>query len=151
MAQLDQLMDRHEENQAVDTRSVGEIRQDIATMRQSIAETIDKIGDRVVENLDWRRNVAKHPLLALGAAAGMGFLCSALLRPRPNARERLIDALADSVEEINDRLDDHGLRRSNGFGRLIKAAAMATVTRAATDYLSRRVNAHHSAEPVIRR
>lgn len=42
-------------------RSAVAIRQDIAAKRESISETVDKLGDRIHETLDWREYVAEYP------------------------------------------------------------------------------------------
>lgn len=60
------------------------IRQDIATIRESLAETLDQIETRVRtdvdrkvarvrQSFDWRAWVEARPLVALGAAVALGF------------------------------------------------------------------------------
>lgn len=59
------------------------IRQDIATIRESMAETLDQIETRVRDNVDekvaqvrqrvsWRTWVEERPLAALGVAVALG-------------------------------------------------------------------------------
>lgn len=60
------------------------IRQDIAAIRGSLAETLDQIETRVRDNVDerveqvrqtvdWRHRVAERPLAAFGLAVALGF------------------------------------------------------------------------------
>ncbi len=42
-------------------RSAEEIRQDIAAKRESISETVDRLGERIQETLDWREYVVEYP------------------------------------------------------------------------------------------
>ncbi len=68
-------------------RSPEEIRKTIEATRESISETVDKLGDRLQETLDWRAYIRRRPYLAIGAAAGLGLLFSAML-PRARRRSR---------------------------------------------------------------
>jgi Protein of unknown function (DUF3618) len=83
-------------------RSAEEIREDIAAKRESISETVDRLGDHLHRKLDWREQVAAHPYMALGAAAAMGVLVSGAFKHRPTPRERIMDALAESIEDFTD-------------------------------------------------
>lgn len=124
-------------------RSTEEIRQNIAATRESITETVDQLSDRFQRTFDWRTYVANYPLVALGVAAGLGFLVVGLFKPRPSPKQRITDAIADTVEDVADRfrhqLDDTGLRGSSGLGRAVKAAATGAIVKAATDYLHNRL------------
>lgn len=147
MAERDNLIIRPEEyGQVADRRSVEEIRQDIAERRESIAETVDEIGDRFSRTLDWREYLAEHPMIALGAAAGAGLLLSAFFKRRPSSSERIMYALADGVEDVTDRfrhqLNQAGAKKTSGggLGRTAKAAITATITKSVTDYLTAKVN-----------
>ena len=42
-------------------RSAVAIRQDIAPKRDSISETVDKLGDRIHQTFDWHEYVAEYP------------------------------------------------------------------------------------------
>lgn len=136
-----------------DERSMEEIRRDIAARRDSIVETVDRLGEQIQRTLDWREYIRQHPLLALGAAAGAGWLLSALFRPRPTAGERIFGALADGVEEVTDRLRSQlnavGLESTGGLGRTIKAALTATVTKAGMDYLTSRMQGSRPAADAL--
>ena len=85
-------------------RSAQEIREDIAAKREAITETVDRLGERIHESLDWHSYVAEHPYVAIGAAAGLGMLVSGIFKRRPSPRDRMIDALAETIEDITDRV-----------------------------------------------
>ena len=123
-------------------RSAREIREDIAAKRESISETVDRLGERIHERLDWRSYVADYPYVALGAAAGAGFLLSGLFKRRPSPRERIIDAVADTLEDITDRvrgnLDDVIRKNNGGVGHTIKAAVTAAVSAYAVEFIKRK-------------
>ncbi|MGE0130792.1 MAG: hypothetical protein AB7U82_22165 [Blastocatellales bacterium] len=128
-------------------RSAEEIRQDIAARRESITDTVDRLSDRFQRTLDWRAYVSDHPLVALGIAAGAGFLASSLasriFKPRPTPSERMKQAIAYSFEDLTDRfrhrLEDMAPHKSSlGVGRTVKAAATGLITKAVTDYLRNR-------------
>lgn len=128
---------------SVDERSAGSIRDDIATTRGDIAETVDKLTDRVQESLDWRSYVERHPFAAIGVAAGAGLLISGVLRKRTSPTERILKALADSVEDTTGRvrgtlsvLPGSGLRP----GGAIKAAVVGLLARKASEFVEERFN-----------
>jgi ElaB/YqjD/DUF883 family membrane-anchored ribosome-binding protein len=124
---------------APEERSAEEIRQDIAARRESITETVDRLSDRFQQSLDWRTHVSNYPLVAVGVAVGAGLLLSGLFRPRPSPRDRIIDAIAESVEDVTDRFRgqlghlDLPVKKP-GLGKTVKAALTATLTKAALDY-----------------
>lgn len=124
-------------------RSADEIRQDIAARRESITETVDRLSDRFQRTLNWRAYVSDYPLVALGVAAGAGFLISGIFKRRLTPTERIREALADSFKDLTDqfrhRLEDLAPHSSGfGFGRTVKAAATDAITKAVTDYLRNR-------------
>jgi hypothetical protein len=118
-------------------RSAEEIRQDIAAKRESITETVERIGDTVHRTLDWRTYAADYPLVALGAAAGLGFLLTRMFTPKPTPRERIMDAIADGIEDIKGQFSgylDVVPQKKVGIGNSVKTAALGLLTKAATDY-----------------
>ncbi|HKY03581.1 MAG TPA: hypothetical protein VJQ56_01760 [Blastocatellia bacterium] len=118
-------------------RSAEEIRLDIAAKRDSITETVDKLGDRIQETLDWREYIAEYPVVALGLAAGVGFLVSGMFKREPAPTDRLMDALADTVEDITDRFRDSlgdVIPKKKGPGKTLKAAVVASISTAAMNY-----------------
>ena len=56
----------------MEERSAREIRQDIAAKRETISETVDKLGERIHQTLDWREYVGSTGRCA-GLSAGVGF------------------------------------------------------------------------------
>ncbi|HVF91366.1 MAG TPA: hypothetical protein VNH22_14975 [Blastocatellia bacterium] len=124
-------------------RSAEEIRQDIAAKRETITETVDRLGERIHESLDWREYVGQYPYVALGLAAGVGLLVSGIFKPRPSPTERMVDALADSVEEITDRFKGSlgdVIPKKTGPGKTVKAAITASIATAATNYIKGQVS-----------
>jgi ElaB/YqjD/DUF883 family membrane-anchored ribosome-binding protein len=120
-----------------DARSAEAIRQDIAAKRDTISETVDKLGDRIHESLDWREYLADYPMVALGLAAGVGFLVSGIFKHRPTPQERIMDAVADITEDLTDRVSSvagSALKKKLISGKTVKAALTATVTKAALDF-----------------
>lgn len=146
---------------ATPERSAKEIRHDIADKRESLSKTVDRLGERIHQTLDWREYISDHPYAALGIAAGLGFLMWGIFRPQPTSRERIMDALAESAEGLADRFRENVSNVSNlplekekesGLGRAVKATVATAVTRAAIDSLTRGVRssspqrAPHGAE-----
>lgn len=120
-----------------DTRSAEAIRQDIAAKRDTISETVDKLGDRIHETLDWREYIGDYPMVAIGVAAGVGFLVSGIFKHRPTPQERIMDAVADITEDLTDRVSSvagTALKKKLISGKTVKAALTATVTKAALDF-----------------
>jgi len=81
-------------------RSAEAIRHDIAARRESISETVDRLGERIQGSLDWRQHVGNHPIAAVAIAAATGVLLSRLFRPQPSPTERIMDAVAEVVEDV---------------------------------------------------
>jgi ElaB/YqjD/DUF883 family membrane-anchored ribosome-binding protein len=141
MAERTYLAARAEE--AAIERSSEEIRHDIAERREHITEAVDKLSDRVHETLDWRSYVVEHPVTAIGLAAGVGFLISGIFKSRPTPRDRILDAVAESVEDITGRIRsslDMLPVKALGSKRTIKAAITALATKAAADYAKRQLS-----------
>jgi hypothetical protein len=109
-------------------RSAQEIREDIAATRESISETVDRLGERLQRSLDWKEYVVEHPYVALGASAGLGFLISGLFKRRPGPRDRMVEALAETVEDFSDRVRDNldqVLHRRKSVARGLAGSAFA--------------------------
>lgn len=137
MVERDNLSIRTNTNPSEDERSAEEIRQDIAAKRESITETVDRLSDKFQSTLDWRTYIADHPLVAIGAAAGLGYLLSRIFARQPSPRERIMEAIADSVEDFKDQFSDYldiVPHKKTHVGTSVKAAATALLTKAATDY-----------------
>jgi ElaB/YqjD/DUF883 family membrane-anchored ribosome-binding protein len=124
-------------------RSTDAIRQDIAAKRESISETVDKLGDRIQETLDWREYIAEYPAVSLGLAAGAGFLVAGIFRRRPTPRERIMEAVAELTEDMTDRVGGvmAGVIQKNLVsGRTVKAAATAMIGKALVDIVKRQIS-----------
>ncbi|HKF55890.1 MAG TPA: hypothetical protein VKJ45_10610 [Blastocatellia bacterium] len=123
-------------------RSAEAIRQDIAAHRDSIADTVDRLGERIQGSLDWRRQVGNHPIGALACAAAAGLLVSSLFRRRSSPTERILDAVAEVVEDVTGQAR-HRIAALVGPGAargLVKTAAGALAARAVADLLAQRSN-----------
>lgn len=77
-------------------RSTEDIRQDIAKEEENLSQTVEQIGERIKEKLDWRAYVKDSPYWALGAAAGLGYVAS-MLFPRTTPLERVMRSIAREV------------------------------------------------------
>ena len=135
MAEREHLSDTREPDIE---RSSEHIRRDIAQGEENISQTVEKIDERIQEKLDWRGYVKDSPYLALGAAAGLGYLASRMLITRTSPMERIMASIA---EEVRDSLGGL-LARAAGPG-LIKVALLGIATKAATGWVK---NATSTAE-----
>jgi ElaB/YqjD/DUF883 family membrane-anchored ribosome-binding protein len=123
-------------------RSARRIRKDIAARRESIADTVDQLSDKFQRTLDWRTYAGDYPFIALGIAAGAGLLLSGIFKRKRTPRERIMDAVAESFEELRERFSENldlAPHKSFDAGKTVKAAATAMLTKAATDYLKNRI------------
>jgi ElaB/YqjD/DUF883 family membrane-anchored ribosome-binding protein len=134
MAERDDLGARVEPGEA--ERSSEKIRQDIAAKRETISDTVDRLGERIQEKLDWRGYVARYPYWAIGTAAGVGFLASSLFRRRPSPADRIVDAFADTIEGVSSKLRDAvgGIAHAGTRG-VMKGAVTGMIAKAAADWL----------------
>jgi Fe2+ transport system protein B len=106
-------------------RSSEEIRQNISEKLESLSKTVDQLGTRVHETFDWREQVVRHPYVALGVAAGVGFLLAGLFKPSPSPGERIMDAIGDTAEDISEKL--HASLKEGTFNKTIAPSLVATV------------------------
>lgn len=123
-------------------RSAEEIRHDIAAKRESITRTVGQINDKVQRTLDWRTYAGEYPFVTLGLAVGAGVLVAQLFRPKPSPGDRILDAIAESVEDIGDRFNgylDVVPKKKSGAATAVKSALAAWLTKAATDYVKDRL------------
>jgi hypothetical protein len=111
-------------------RSTEDIRQDIAKKEENISRTVEQIGERITEKLDWRGYVKGSPYWALGAAAGVGYLVSGMLRIRTSPVERITDPIAEAGR---DSIDD--VRAGAAGPSLIKATLLGIAVKAASDWI----------------
>lgn len=124
-------------------RSADEIRRHIAAERETISDTVDKLGGRLQQAFDWREYVAEYPAVALGLAAGTGILLSAVFKREPTPQERIMQAVADLTDDLTDRISGVAgdvIQRTLIPKRTVKAAAIAMVGRAAFEFAKRKVS-----------
>ena len=125
-------------------RSAFAIRQDIAAKRESISETVDKLEQRIHKTFDWHEYVASYPVVALGLAAGAGFLVAGIFKRKPTPQERILDAFADLTDDLTSRAGDAMaavIQNKLVSGRTLKAAATTLLAKAAVNYVTSRVSA----------
>ena len=130
-------------------RSAFAIRQDIAAKRESISETVDKLGDRLQETFDWHEYVAAYPVASLGLAAGAGFLIAGMFKRKPTPQERIHEAVAELTEDLADRVGGvmAGVIQKKMFsGGAVKAAATTLLARVAVDLLKSRLGSAMAGE-----
>jgi hypothetical protein len=131
-------------------RSAEEIRQDIAAKRESITETVERLNDKFQSTLDWRTYAGDYPFVALGLAAGLGYMASRIFARQPTPRQRIMEAIADSVEDFKDQFGDYleiVPPKNSAIGTSVKAAATALLTKAATDYVKNVLTGSREQEP----
>jgi len=124
-------------------RSTVAIRQDIAAKRESISETVDKLGDRIQETLDWREYIAEYPAVALGLAAGAGFLVAGIFKRHSSPQERIMDAVAELTEDMTNRVGGvmaGVIQKKLISGRTVKAAATAMIAKAVVDIVKNKIS-----------
>jgi ElaB/YqjD/DUF883 family membrane-anchored ribosome-binding protein len=103
-------------------RSAEEIRNDIELKKQMISETVDRLNERLHERVDWRSYIRRHPFLAIGVAASLGFLVSGkLVRP-----ETPVEKIADAIDHLS------GKAKEESF---IKLILYGVATKIVTDLL----------------
>ncbi|MEO6726230.1 MAG: hypothetical protein ABIU20_08915 [Blastocatellia bacterium] len=123
-------------------RSSEDLRQEIKDKKEAIAETLNRLDQRVHRAIDWRAQVGDHPYLALGLAVSVGCLFSGIFNSTSSPRERIMDALAEGVEDITDQVRNSVNSQFSrpSKGNALKAAALALATKAATTYLSNKLS-----------
>jgi len=104
-------------------RSSEDIRQDIAKGEENISQTVGQIGERIKEKLDWREYVKDSPYLAIGAAAGLGYLASGIFTKRTTPLERIIGSIAGEVRDSTGGAASPGIIRMTLQVIAMKAAA----------------------------
>ncbi|MFO7712809.1 hypothetical protein [Desulfosarcina sp.] len=119
-------------------RSSQDIRDDIANEKENISRTVDEISERIKEKTDWREYVKDSPFLAIGAAAGLGYLASRVFITRTTPTERIVKTVAEGVHDSLDSLHAQVSRPG-----LITMALLTMATKAAADWIK---NASFTAE-----
>jgi len=111
-------------------RSAEDIREDIAKGEENISQTVEQIGERIKEKLDWREYVKDSPYWALGAAAGLGYLASRMFITRTTPLERIMSSVAEEA-----RYSLGGLAGATGPPGLFKLTLLAIATKAAASWI----------------
>jgi len=78
-------------------RSSEDIRRAIIKGEENISQTVGQISEIIEEKLDWREYVKKSPYLAIGTAAGLGYLASKMFITRTTPLERIMGSIAEEV------------------------------------------------------
>ena len=146
MAERNDLMKRVDVED--EDRSTQAIRRDIAARRESITETVDELSDRVNAALDWRTYVAEHPFIAVGVTAGLTCTVLTLLKRSRSPQDRIMDALADGVEDLAGRFKDGigtlPLMRRARIGRILWSIGSTIATAAITKAVKEAPNRNES-------
>ncbi|SJZ90553.1 hypothetical protein, partial [Desulfococcus multivorans] len=95
-----------------------------------ISQKVDQIGERIKESLDWREYVKGSPYWAMGAAAGLGYLASRVLKRRTTPMERIMGAIAGEVQNSLG-----GLVAGAAGPGLIKVTLLGIATKAAAGWI----------------
>ena len=119
------------------TRDPAQYRNDIEASRDAITDTIKRLDEHVHRAVDWRAQVRDHPLVAVSAAAIGGMLLAGMFSRKPSPRDRIVDAIAESVEDVTDKVRNRiGTQLTRTMtGSLLKAAVTTVVAKKATEYL----------------
>jgi len=118
-------------------RNPAQLRNDIEASKEAITDTIKRLDEHVHRAVDWRAQVREHPFVAISAAAVGGMLLAAMFRRKPSPRDRIVDAIAESVEDITDKLRNRvGSEVTRTMtGSLLKAAVTTLLAKKATEYV----------------
>lgn len=117
-------------------RSAEEIRQDITTARETIADTVEEINVRIQEKLEWRGYIKRYPYVALGAAAGLGVLASGLFKRERPPLERIMGTVSETIRDSLGR----AISRAGGQG-LIRLALFGIATQVAATVIQDSITA----------
>ncbi|MGB3222939.1 MAG: hypothetical protein WBB23_09070 [Desulforhopalus sp.] len=122
-------------------RNTDKIRQDIAQAEQEMSHTVEQIGDRIKEKLDWQEYVKDTPYVALGIAAGLGFLAAGMFIKKRTPIDRILDSIADEV-----RHSAGGMVARTARPGIIKVTLLGIASKAAVNWLRDATNAESSKE-----
>jgi len=80
--------------------------------------------------------VTEYPVVALGLAAGVGFLVAGIFKREPTPQERIMDAIADITDDLTGRLGSAAgdLVKKKVMKTTFKAAFTTMVTKAVVDF-----------------
>ena len=123
-------------------RNTADLRRNIEEQKEAIAGTIHQIDQRIQRSTDWRAQVSDHALLSVGVAFVAGGLMSAFFTRKPTPRERMLDALAESFEDVTCRVRNRVVAQltSSVTTSVVKAVGAALVAKLAAAYVSEKLN-----------
>jgi ElaB/YqjD/DUF883 family membrane-anchored ribosome-binding protein len=118
-------------------RNPAELRNEIEASKEAITDTIKRLDEHVHRAVDWRAQVRDHPFIAISAAAVGGVLLAGMFSRKPSPRDRIVDAIADSVEDLTDKVRNRvGSQLTRTMtGSVLKAAITTVIAKKATEYL----------------
>jgi ElaB/YqjD/DUF883 family membrane-anchored ribosome-binding protein len=122
----------NKEKEANFERSSQDIRDDIANEKENISRTVDEISERIKEKTDWREHVKGSPYLAIGAAAGLGYLAARVFITHTSPTERIVKTIAEGVHDSLDSLHT----QVSGPG-LITMTLLTIAAKAGADWIRR--------------
>ena len=111
-------------------KNADKIRQDIAQAEQEMSQTVEQIGDRIKEKLDWQEYVRDSPYVAMGIVAGLGYLASGMFIKKKSSMDRLLDVVADEVRGAAGGM----VARTAGPG-IVKITLLGIASKAAVNWL----------------
>jgi ElaB/YqjD/DUF883 family membrane-anchored ribosome-binding protein len=117
-------------------RTSEDIRQDIAKGEENISQTVAQIGELIEDKLDWREYVKDSPYLAIGAAAGLGYLASRIFIARATPMERIMGTIA---REVRGSLG--GVLAGAAGPGLIRVTLLSIATKAAAGWIKKAISA----------
>jgi hypothetical protein len=124
-------------------RSSTDIRNDIAARRESITQTVDQLGEKIHEVLDWRGYVRRYPYATVGLAVGTGLLVSRIFKKKSSPVDRLVEAASDRAQQLGEDLCKAATKlimKTAGPG-LFRGAVYGLAGKALMQYLHNRVAA----------
>ena len=121
-------------------RNTDKIKQDIAQAEQEMSKTVEEIGERIKEKMDWQEYVRETPYVALGIAAGLGFLAAGMFVKKRNSTDRLLDTIADEVRGVAGGM----VAKTAGPG-VIKVTLLGIASKAAVNWLQNSVGQHQNS------
>lgn len=123
-------------------RNADKIRQDIAQAEQEMSQTVEQIGDRIKEKLDWQEYIKESPYVALGIAAGLGYLASGMLIKQRSSMDRLLDVVTEEVRGAAGGM----LVRTAGPG-LLKVTLLGIASKAAVNWIQKAAERNKPTPP----
>ena len=120
-------------------RNADTIRRDIARAEQEMSQTVEQIGDRIKEKLDWQEYVRESPYLVLGIAAGLGYLASGLFIQKRSSMDRLVDIVTDEVRGAAS-----GMVARTAAPGIVKVTLLGIVSKAAVNWLQNAAESNKS-------